>query len=225
LVVEKSLIIKYMQNPSVLDDSTLQGLKEMIADFPYFAAPRMLYLRNLKNLNSYKFEYELEKHAPFVPDRLKLYKLLHETETKVDEFELLPYDEQVIESLNTNELKDSAFIDEIPTAPFIYETYQLKHDEGVIPKQKNNDLIDKFLDSTGIKPPSGTTLGVATELAEESVKAKDDLITDTLAKIYIQQGFFEKAIDAYEKLSLKFPEKNVYFAAQIEEIKKLMSKE
>ena len=61
----------------------------------------------------------------------------------------------------------------------------------------------------------------ATETAKKSLSENDDFITETLAKIYKEQGHFDKAIDAFEKLILKFPEKNTLFASQISEIKKI----
>jgi len=56
-------------------------------------------------------------------------------------------------------------------------------------------------------------------MAKMSLAENEDFVTETLAKIYAQQGNFKKAISAYGKLSLKFPEKSDYFARLIQELK------
>ena len=58
-----------------------------------------------------------------------------------------------------------------------------------------------------------------TKKATESLIEKDEFITETLAKIYMEQGHKEKAIYAFKKLILKFPEKSTLFANQINKLK------
>ena len=47
-----------------------------------------------------------------------------------------------------------------------------------------------------------------------------DFCTETLAAIYLEQGYPKEAVDIYSRLSLRYPEKSVYFAALIDEINK-----
>jgi len=94
------------------------------------------------------------------------------------------------------------------------------HPGGAI-RQKNKSaaIIEEFLqkDPGVIKADKETNL--SGDISVHSIKEDDSFITDTLAKIYVRQGLHAKAIYAYERLSLKYPEKSAYFAAQIEKIK------
>lgn len=91
----------------------------------------------------------------------------------------------------------------------------------------NSSLIDRFLTEKPGAPrhlqqdgePSGTKDNK--DIIEKSVYEDDEMITETLAKLYFQQNKYEKALEAYKKLSLKFPEKSIYFASQIKEIEEL----
>lgn len=60
------------------------------------------------------------------------------------------------------------------------------------------------------------------KLADESISFKNELATETLAIIFTKQEKYDKAIQVYEKLILKYPEKSSKFATQIEKIKKLI---
>jgi hypothetical protein len=85
------------------------------------------------------------------------------------------------------------------------------------------DLINEFI-KTSPKIKIKANYEAKSNFKSET-KIKDELITETLAKIYVKQEKFNKAIKAYDILSLKYPKKSSFFADQINDIKKLKSKE
>ena len=99
--------------------------------------------------------------------------------------------------------------------------------EPVEPKASEKiDLIDQFIKENPVIQPRKVVVPERNELPnakEEPEIENDEFITETLSRIYLKQGHYQKAIDSFKRLSLKFPEKSVYFAEQIEEIKKLLN--
>ena len=89
-------------------------------------------------------------------------------------------------------------------------------------KQVQADLIDKFIIANPrIEPVRDKTDKPVEDISQPFTEEKGEFVTETLARIYINQGYYSKAIDIYEKLSLKYPEKSSYFATQIEKVKEL----
>lgn len=86
--------------------------------------------------------------------------------------------------------------------------------------KKADPVIEKFIkEEPQIKPPSATKINLENK-ARQSAEDESGFVSETLAKIYTEQGLYVKAIDTYKKLSLKFPEKSPYFARLIEKLNK-----
>lgn len=94
-------------------------------------------------------------------------------------------------------------------------------DEVIQRKQKNKALIDKIIQSNPghIKIKEEQKFYTPDIKAKESLLENEHLVTETLAKIYVIQGNINKAIRAYEILSLKYPQKSAYFASLIQDLK------
>ncbi len=88
------------------------------------------------------------------------------------------------------------------------------------PKNKSKiDLIDQFLKARPKIVPKRNIEVKPPDIIEKSVVEKQMLMTETLARLYLKQKKYDKAIQAFRILSLKYPKKSSYFANQIKEIK------
>ncbi|WP_298924523.1 hypothetical protein [uncultured Allomuricauda sp.] len=87
-------------------------------------------------------------------------------------------------------------------------------------KKKKFDLLDKFIENKPKITPN-EDLKAKVNIKESTKMDKNELMTETLAKVYLEQKKYKKAIQAFKILSLKYPEKNGFFADQIRAVKKL----
>lgn len=83
---------------------------------------------------------------------------------------------------------------------------------GPTPTLDTRSLIDRFIQQETPAPAPKTEFYTPQQAAKRSLDDTAGLVTETLARIYEKQGNLPKAIDAYRKLALKFPEKSAYFA-------------
>jgi len=102
----------------------------------------------------------------------------------------------------------------------IVKTDKIEKDLRKNPKKiRNSEIINKFIESNPkIIPNQNSSTKLV--LDEKNIK-NPTLITETLAQVYLKQKKYQKAIEAYEILILKYPKKSSFFADQINNIKKI----
>ena len=88
-------------------------------------------------------------------------------------------------------------------------------------KQKKKELIDKFIETSPKIPQVKHGTPIPSIFYEPSKADNSFLMTETLARVYLEQKKYHKAIQAYEILILKYPEKISFFADRILDIKNL----
>ncbi|NJB36658.1 hypothetical protein [Croceivirga sp. JEA036] len=99
------------------------------------------------------------------------------------------------------------------------ETVKTNTQKG-LNKKKKFELLDKFI-STNPKIVPNAELMKKVDISDTQKVDASQLMTETLAKVYLEQKKYKKAIQAYKILSLKYPEKSGFFADQIRAVKQL----
>ncbi len=222
-------LYKYFDNP-VRSELTSKDFQELITQYPCFSAAHILFLFELKNEESPVFREKLKQHGIHFHNRRHTAaiingdlfpKLLSRHRKAGSELKAEGATDQTQDG--ENDLLEFGYQDANDPAPDDSGSFTSWIDR-FSDKEEKNELIDKFLQSDvgPIRADAETLL--KGDVSKDSIEEDDNFITDTLARIYVKQGMLSKAIFAYEKLSLKFPEKSVYFATQIEEIKRLKKK-
>ncbi|GAY27484.1 MULTISPECIES: tetratricopeptide repeat protein [unclassified Prevotella] len=243
-------ITELIKHPEQLDRETLYELRSTLALYPYFQTARLLMLQNLYLLHDPSFDEELRRAAIYITDRKVIFRLVEAAHYRLpqrhrdNEAEKEKSEEDINRTIN---LIDN-FLDSIPKeevkegkkkrrptpadAAVDYVAYLLESEEDSdkdgenVPLLKGQSLIDTFIENDKGKIVLSETPQFTPETEANGINEEKDgdesYFTETLARIYIKQGRYSKALEIIKRLSLNYPKKNAYFADQIRFLEKLI---
>jgi len=232
-----------MRGKTKFDKRSLTYLEKVTQACPWFQTAQLLYTINLLRLKDAHYLAELHKTSACLTDRRKLFFLLE------NEF----FDPKLMALLEKEPGADldtlgkiDTFLDESKSADnnpeslvsTDYMTYLLTIENNTpeSPQEEpefsveNQDIIDKFLNTEKNNPirldfseksPDHTPV---TPLLIDNYNFDDEeLFSETLAKIYLKQHKYKRALEIFNKLNLVYPEKSSYFAPQIRELQQILN--
>lgn len=243
-------IAELIAHPQSLNKDTLYGLRELVAKYPYHQAARLLFLHNLFLLHDPTFGEELRKASILLPDRRVLFERVESDNYKIQPTPLHTEEEAERKGDRTQWLIDDFLRtandaeDSVPRkgrkltaadATTDYAAFLLQMEDAVPASADNKDegtdrsaaLIDDFIENTPERIQLQENPEYVPEVSDTGDEASDTAadegyLTMTLAKIYIKQQRYEKALEIIRKVNLNNPKKSSYFADQIRFLQKLI---
>lgn len=208
----------YLADPKRLTAETLEPIRALYESYPYCAPFAFLYLYNLSLTGDVRYASELRRLSVLLPDREQLFRLVEgdrpafvappvEEPTEADAFDLIDH-----------------FLDGVRTSG--EDLPEVLHYEGggeggdYFAGEANEPLSPDGLSDLLDASPAQSAPAVAPSSEEP---APEELLSETLSKIYIQQQHYDKALRIIRSLSLNYPEKNRFFADQIRFLERLIA--
>lgn len=235
--MNKQEFIKLLQSPDNISAIDLKMLEELAKTFPFCQAAHILIAKGNYDYGSMHTEQKIKKAALYTNNRRTLKHFIQ----KPGDLRLLdkPYSNRSISSNPEQILKNvhQTYSSTSITGPSKEEVSQElnesieNNDYATLIEKGNtkpensriNDLIDKFIKEdptiSPLRPEKSGKLESENDLSDKSVIKFKSPVSETFANLLVKQGKIEKAIQVYEQLSLKYPEKKTYFASRIEELK------
>ena len=234
-----------IKHPEAMNKETLYDLRSLTARYPYYQTARLLMLQNLYLLHESSFDDELRRAAIYITDRKVLFNLVeashyrlrtgneNNTSTNADGNDrTLSLIDQFLNSVPEQEHKPkergrrpTAADATVDYAAYLLEQEDTAPEESTqtAPEMRGQSLIDEFIQKDEKRIQLQEKPEYVPQLSDESGKTGDEgYFTETLARIYIKQGRYSKALEIIKRINLNYPKKSVYFADQIRFLEKLI---
>lgn len=237
-----------IQHPEMMDRDTLYELRSILALHPYYQPARLLMLQNLYLLHDISFNEELRRAALYINDRKTIFQMIEAAHYQLSQQPGDNNKELTDSSRNRTVALIDSFLDSIPAdddekphrqptpadASIDYVGYLLETADNSnfleTPQMKGQALIDNFLEQEQgriMLNYAGMSDTIDADRQSEQTNTEEEEIeeeyfTETLARIYIRQGRYQKALDIIGRLHRQYPQKNVYFADQMRFLEKLI---
>jgi hypothetical protein len=227
--MQSAQFIELIHKPESIQKEDLSRLDDLCAKYPYCSSLHKLRLKALKDANSEAYNKELKMTASIAGNRSLLFEYITQESFKAPLKELIEQVQQKPEEtlelgkpleFHTNETHSFNEWLKLSQLKPIIRTEKSKHDIKLNPTEKTDKIVD-FIVKVAKKERPKKEFFSPSQMAQQSLEENNSLMTETLAKIYLEQGHYNKAITAYEILSLKYPQKSGLFADQIKAIKQI----
>lgn len=233
-----------IKHPEAMNKETLYDLRSLTARYPYYQTARLLMLQNLYLLHESSFDDELRRAAIYITDRKVLFNLVeashyqlranrdNDTANVAEGDRTLSLIDQFLSNVPDQEhgRKERGRRPTAADATVDYAAYLLEQDSAednqtteATPEMRGQNLIDNFIEKDEQRIQLQEEPEYVPQLTDESAKTgEESYFTETLARIYIKQGRYSKALEIIKRINLNYPKKSVYFADQIRFLEKLI---